>query len=302
MTNNGPNPADDVQVSDVLPADVTVFSAAGCIEGPAGTINCDLGSIAALQSQAVDIVTYVNSIHIDPATGPTILTNTAEVDNLAGPDPDLSNNSAAKQTTVVDTTPPVLTVPADVTFEADAQCLASGDIGMATATDIGDPSPDISNDSTDTYQLGDNVVIWTATDDSGNSASASQHITVIDVTPPTITATMDPDLLWPPNHKMVTTTPTLLVSDNCSVAGTRLERITMNEGDETDTFDPLHDTTQGDGNTTNDIEVTADGSISLRAERSGKGDGRIYTLIFSVTDGSGNSAEDETQVVVPHSN
>ena len=302
VTNNGPNPADDVRVTDLLPADVTVFSAAGCSQGPAGTVDCDLGSIPARQSQSVDIVTYVNSIHINPATGPTILVNTAEVDNLAGPDPDLSNNSTAVQTTVVDTTPPVLAVPADVIFEADAQCLASGDIGTATATDIGDPSPDVSSDSTGTYQLGENVVVWTATDDSGNSASATQVVTVIDVTPPTITATMSPNLLWPPNHKMVTTTPTLVVADNCSVAGTRLERITMNEGDETDTFDPLHDTTQGDGNTINDIDVTADGVISLRAERSGKGDGRIYTLIFSVTDGSGNSAEDDTQVVVPHSN
>jgi uncharacterized repeat protein (TIGR01451 family) len=301
VTNNGPNPADDVQVTDVLPADVTMFSAAGCSEAPAGTLNCDLGSIAARQSQEVDIVTYVNSIHINPANGPTILVNTAEVDNLAGPDPDLGNNSVAEQTTVVDTTPPDLTVPANVTFEADAQCLATGEIGTATATDIGDPNPDISSNSTGTYQLGDNVVIWTAIDDSGNSTSANQVVTVIDVTPPTIVATMDPGRLWPPNHKMVMTTPTLAVADNCSVAGTSLERITMNEGDETDTFEPLDDTTQGDGNTTNDIEVTADGLISLRAERSGKGHGRIYTLIFSVTDGSGNRAEDDTQVVVPHS-
>jgi uncharacterized repeat protein (TIGR01451 family) len=303
VTNNGPNPADNVLVTDVLPTGVTVFSRVGCSESPAGTINCNFGSIAARKSRSVDIVTYVDSMHINPASGPTILTNNTTVENLAGPDPVLANNLVSEVTTVVDTTPPDLSVPADVTFEADAQCLASEDIGMATATDIGDPSPDITNDDlTGVYQLGENVVTWTATDDSGNSASATQLVTVIDVTPPTITATMDPDRLWPPNHKMVTTTPNLVVADNCSVAGTKLESITMNEGDESDTYDPGYDTTQGDGNTANDIEVTADGVISLRAERSGKGDGRIYRLIFSVTDGTGNRAEDDTQVVVPHSN
>lgn len=300
VTNNGPNPADDVRVTDVLPADVTFLSASGCIGSPTGTVNCDFGSIAARASRAVDIVTSVNSMHITPA--PTLLTNTAEVDNLAGPDPDLGNNSATAITQVVDTTPPDLTVPGPVTFEADAQCLAIGDIGMATATDLGDPSPEISNDSAEPYHLGENIVTWTATDDSGNSTSATQTVTVVDVTPPTITASMNPGLLWPPNHKMVTTTPTLEVADNCSVAGTMLESIIMNEGDETDTYDPEIDTTQGDGNTTNDIQVTGDGVISLRAERSGKGDGRIYTLVFSVTDGTGNTAEDDTQVVVPHNN
>lgn len=302
VKNNGPNPADSVQVTDVLPVGVTSVNTGGCTESPVGTITCNLGSIAATKTQEIVIVAQVNSMHINPASDPTVLTNTATVANLAGPDPVPANNSTSQSTTVVDTTPPDIVAPLNVIFEAGAQCTAAGDIGMATATDIGDPAPDISDNSTSVFQLGENIVTWTATDDSGNFATAEQIVTVIDVTPPTIAATVSPDLLWPPNHKLVSIAPNLAVTDNCSVAGTQLESITMNEGDESDAYDPDFDTTLGDGNTTNDIHVTSEDVIFLRAERSGKGDGRIYNLIFSVTDGSGNRAEDDTQVTVPHSN
>ena len=60
----------------------------------------------------------------------------------------------------------------------------------------------------------------------------------------------------------------------------------------------------GDGNTTNDIQDaelgTEDYNISLRAERQGKGSGRIYTVTYEATDDSGNSATASATVLVPH--
>ena len=41
-------------------------------------------------------------------------------------------------------------------------------------------------------------------------------------------------------------------------------------------------------------------TIFVRAERSGKGDGRVYTLNYMVTDVSGNTATASTTVTVPH--
>jgi hypothetical protein len=57
----------------------------------------------------------------------------------------------------------------------------------------------------------------------------------------------------------------------------------------------------GDGNTDPDWEVTGSLAANLRAERSGRGGDRVYTLAVSCIDACGNrSTEEEIQVVVPH--
>lgn len=45
---------------------------------------------------------------------------------------------------------------------------------------------------------------------------------------------------------------------------------------------------------------TADREFKLRAERSGLGDGRIYTIVYTAFDAAGNSAEVTMEVHVPH--
>ncbi len=91
---------------------------------------------------------------------------------------------------VVDTTPPEITCPADVTIEC-SDSLDPADTGQATATDNCDADPVITY-SDDTSGLtgcdgtGTIVRTWTATDGCGNSASCAQIITLVDTTPPTI--------------------------------------------------------------------------------------------------------------------
>ncbi|MGH1491081.1 MAG: SdrD B-like domain-containing protein [Acidimicrobiales bacterium] len=82
---------------------------------------------------------------------------------------------------------PEITAPLDVIAEATGQETAV-DIGIATATDNDDPDPVVSNDAPERFPLGDTTVTWTATDASGNQATATQTITVQDTTPPTIVA------------------------------------------------------------------------------------------------------------------
>jgi Tol biopolymer transport system component len=191
----------------------------------------------------------------------------------------------------------------DVELIADENCQA-----FITPEDVNDGSYDpdddpieLSVDNIGPFSLGEHYVNLTIRDDSGESDTCQAIVTVIDTTPPEISLSLSPDILQPPNHKMVLITPTITVSDSCdSAPEVLLTSITMNEGDETNTYDPDYDSNEGDGNTFNDIHVDANGNIYLRAERSGKGTGRIYTITYTVTDASGNSASAIATVTVPH--
>ena len=97
--------------------------------------------------------------------------------------------SAVQTITVVDTTDPVLSVPADVTVECDADS-SSASTGVATATDNCDPAPAVTE--SDSVAAGtclqESVITrtWTATDACGNVASEIQTITIVDTTPPSL--------------------------------------------------------------------------------------------------------------------
>ncbi|KKM69486.1 hypothetical protein LCGC14_1450320, partial [marine sediment metagenome] len=151
-----------------------------------------------------------------------------------------------------------------------------------------------------TLPLGLTTVTLTVSDGQ-LSDSDIVDINVVDTTPPDFTLSVTPAILWPPNHKMVEITPNWTVSDNCdeSVEVTLIS-ITMNEGDETNSYDPSYDDTEGDGHTADDIQVDSDGSIYLRAERSGKGNGRVYTITYRAVDNSGNYVDQSATVTVPH--
>jgi hypothetical protein len=94
----------------------------------------------------------------------------------------------------IDTTPPTITVPDDVTLEAPADTNPSN-TGTATATDDTDPDPEITFTDVVTpgscpaeYEI---TRTWVATDDTGNTASAAQSISVVDTTPPVLTVPAD---------------------------------------------------------------------------------------------------------------
>jgi hypothetical protein len=198
---------------------------------------------------------------------------------------------------------PPVAVCKDIEISADENCLATI---VAEDVDGGSYDPDdheitLSVDNLGPFGLGEHTVNLTVTDELGESDTCQAVVIVIDAMPPEISVTVSPDTLWPPNHKMVLITSTITVSDNCDLSPvTELTSITANEGDETNTYDPNYDSILGDGNTTNDIQVDESGNIYLRAERSGTGIDRIYTITYTVTDASGNSATATSTVTVPH--
>jgi len=105
---------------------------------------------------------------------------------------DTSGNSAsATQTiTIVDTTAPSITVPSSITIEAISTDSNIVSLGNPVSSDLVD-TPSISNDAPDVFPLGETTVTWTAIDTSGNSASATQTVTIVDTTPPELTMPED---------------------------------------------------------------------------------------------------------------
>ena len=90
---------------------------------------------------------------------------------------------------VVDTTPPVVTVPANATVEATSATGATHSF-TASATDAVDGSvaTTCTPGSGATFPLGATTVTCSATDAHGNAGSASFVVTVQDTTPPIVTA------------------------------------------------------------------------------------------------------------------
>lgn len=126
-------------------------------------------------------------------------------------------------------------------------------------------------------------------------------VTVNDPIAPQISLSVTPDILWPPNHKMVPITVNVATSDNCGMDTiVSLQSITMKEGEEMCTFEPSNGVTLGECLANDDIFIDGNGIIHLKAERLGTGTGRTYTITYTATDTSGNSSNDSTTVKVPH--
>ncbi|MBN1430789.1 MAG: hypothetical protein JXB07_20635 [Anaerolineae bacterium] len=109
------------------------------------------------------------------------------------------------------------------------------------------------------------------------------------VTIPAQATSVTPTALWPANHKLVAVHAVAQIDDALgSTPIVQLVSINSNEPD-----DGL-----GDGDTAGDIIIQPDGTILLRAERSGRGQGRIYTITYSAQDASGNITVQSVTVVV----
>ena len=103
---------------------------------------------------------------------------------------DETNNVTAHPITVLDTTPPVVTPPADVVVEATGPTTPTN-LGTATALDDGDGPLTPAADNTGPFPVGVTVVTWSATDGAGNTGTATQTVTVTDTTAPIVTPPTD---------------------------------------------------------------------------------------------------------------
>ena len=91
---------------------------------------------------------------------------------------------------VIDTKKPIILVPSDMEIEAIGIDTKIDDLGELITEDISEIDS-VSNDAPESFPLGETVVTWTATDTSGNTASDTQLVTVVDTTAPSISQLED---------------------------------------------------------------------------------------------------------------
>ena len=184
----------------------------------------------------------------------------------------------------------VLNCPSNITVSNDpGECGAIVNYPAPTYTgNCGTVAP--SQASGTLFPVGTTTVVVTGQRLDGTSDACSFTITVNDTESPVVsTPTTSPNSLWPPNHEMVDVTVNYTATDNCPLTCV----LTVSSNEPTNGL--------GDGDTAPDWQVIDDHHVQLRAERGAKGNGRIYTVTTTCTDGSNNSVIKTSTVLVPKS-
>ncbi|HSR68141.1 MAG TPA: hypothetical protein VLU25_09370 [Acidobacteriota bacterium] len=277
-TDGGNNDAQDVTQLNIAPmavcADVTVdvdplpdtscSASAASIDG--GTFDPD-----------GDMITIVESPSPPYSLGDTMVT--LSVTDALG----LSDECSAT-VTVEDNTDPLITAPDDIlNLECTSPMGTPADLGMPT---VADSCPTMtSNDAPALFPLGNTAVTWTATDSSGNSASDTQLVQVVDTTEPVI-ACNSPATITPPDAPIsFSATATDVCAGDVTAQITAYGCASINgAGKVIDKTESCIVSFQGDTVTIDDV-------------------GGVGTTIFwdvTASDGNGNTATTTCQVQVAH--
>ena len=156
----------------IAPTNISIVATSGCsISG------IELGTPTTADNCAVTSVT-----NNAPIVFPIGITNiTWTVVDASG------NTSTSVQTvTVIDTVPPTITAPATIVVSVNSECYALNiDLGTPTTSD-NCAVVNVFNNAPPSYPTGDTIVTWTVVDASGNTATATQKVTVKDLVVPVI--------------------------------------------------------------------------------------------------------------------
>jgi gliding motility-associated-like protein len=196
---------DAINPTITAPANLTINANASCV-----AFGVNLGTPVIADNCTVASVSN-NAPAVFPI-GTTIVTWTVN---------DASGNSAStnQQVTVVDNTAPMIFAPAAITTAITSGCTLSS-IALGTPITLDNCSvATISNNAPTTFPIGATTVTWTVTDAAGNSNTATQVVTIVDNTNPTIVA---PASVTANLTTGCTTTGIVLgtpiTADNCTVA------------------------------------------------------------------------------------
>lgn len=214
----------------------------------------------------------------------TVTINVTNVNNLptanAGIDKTLNENTA-------------------VALNGNASSDPDSDALTFSWTQVGGPVVALTDGNTATPSLttpfvgagGTDLTFALTVDDGyGGTSTDTMVIHVQNANDPPLVSAARPTIacLWPPDHKLIKVGITG-VSDPNDNATITINSVTQDE--------PTNGL--GDGDTPVDAVINNDGTVLLRAERAGNGDGRVYTVNFTASDLEG-SAQGSVTVCVPH--
>jgi hypothetical protein len=144
------------------------------------------GSVATYTATASDAVAGTVPVTCTPASGSTFPLGATTVTCTAS-DPAGNTATGSFTVTVVDTTPPSLNLPGNLSREATGP---SGTVVTYTATAsdtvAGTVPVTCTLASGSTFPLGATTVTCTASDPAGNTANGNFTVTVVDTTPPSL--------------------------------------------------------------------------------------------------------------------
>jgi hypothetical protein len=139
---------------------------------------------------------------------------------------------------------------------------------------------------------GMNSVSLTVEDVVGaQSAPDTATVNIVDTKPPVVSCSVSLPVMNQTNHDLVNVGLVSTATDQCEGDLPVTVNVFGDEDDQENTGFP----------DSPDAKDIATGTLQLRAERRGNGDGRVYLIVTRATDSSNNSAFDCCTVAVPHS-
>ena len=146
------------------------------------------GGSATFAVTATDIVDGSIAPSCSPASGATFPVGETNVAcRAADAHGNVSTGSFTVSVTLVDTTPPVVSVPGALKVEAQSSSGATATFSVSATDALDGPvAPTCSRTSGSTFAVGTTTVVCSATDKHNNTGSGSFTITVVDTTNPVV--------------------------------------------------------------------------------------------------------------------
>ena len=198
--------------------------------------------------------------------------------------------------------------PPSITSDNDPVVVDEGDTANNTGTvrDADGDTVTLSASSGTVVNNGDGTWSWsfdtadgsddsqtitiTADDDNEGITSTQFVLTVNNTAPDCSNASPSQDSLWPANHKLAPITIQGVTDVGGDTVSINIDSIWQDEAVNG----------RGDANTSPDGAGVGTDTAEVRAERSGKGDGRVYSIVFSASDEEGATCTGSVEVDVPH--